>query len=109
MDEKVQRCIDDCLACYQSCTKTIMHCLRVGGDHARPEHLRILMDCATMCKTCADFMLRDSNHVADVCDVCAHICEICAAECENMMGSDEAMKQCAEACRKCAASCREMV
>lgn len=108
MDERMQRCIDDCLACYQSCTKTIMHCLKLGGDHAAPAHIRLLMDCAEICKTSAGFMLRDSNHIADVCSICIDICESCAADCEDMMGSDEAMKECAAMCRKCAASCREI-
>lgn len=109
MDQKMQQCIQDCLDCYRTCTETIMHCLEMGGDHAAPNHIRLLMDCVEICKVAADFMIRGSNHAGEICDTCASICETCAAECEDMVGSDEQMKICAAMCRRCATSCREMV
>lgn len=108
MSQTMEECIRDCLSCYQACTTTVMHCLKLGGDHAQPNHIRILLDCAEICNTSASFLLRDSNHAKELCDTCATVCEICAAECEDMMGSDEQMKQCAEICRVCSASCKNM-
>ena len=70
------------------------------------EHL--LLDCAQICATSADFMLRMSDHHPQVCGVCADICDACARECESMADGAEFMRRCADACRRCAESCRRM-
>lgn len=80
------------------------HCLEVGGPHAAPDHIRIMLDCAQICMASADFMLRGSAHHADICRVCADICEACARSCEPLDG----MEDCVAACRACAESCRAM-
>jgi hypothetical protein len=111
MEEKMsltmQTCIRDCLDCYSICTETITHCLQMGGKHAEPSHIRLLMDCAQICQTSAGFMLRMSDLHHHTCQICAEICERCAVDCEGF-GDDEMMVQCAEACRRCAQSCKEM-
>lgn len=107
MSDEMRRCIDDCLDCSSICTETIMHCLQMGGEHAEPEHIRLLIDCAEICQTSANFMLRNSNLHGRVCGVCAEVCERCADDCARFT-DDSVMQQCAEVCRRCAASCREM-
>jgi hypothetical protein len=107
MDEAMQRCIDDCLNCASICTETMMHCLQMGGEHAEPEHIRLLIDCAEICQTSANFMLRHSNLHGQVCGVCAVVCERCAEDCARFT-DDSVMQECAEVCRTCAESCREM-
>ena len=102
----MRSCIDECQSCHEVCVETLTHCLSMGGDHAQAEHIRSLIDCAQMCTTSADFMLRASPAHADVCDVCADVCEECAESCEELDG--EEMKRCADQCRRCAESCREM-
>lgn len=101
-------CIRDCLACYARCTETANHSLEQGGYEANAQHVRLLNDCAAICRTSADFMLRRSLWHARTCEVCAEICESCAQDCERMV-PDPIINACAEACRACAASCREMV
>ena len=93
--------------CHTICLETITHCLTEGGDHARPDHITLLLDCAEMCQTAANFMSRGSEVHALTCGVCAEVCERCAASCEQT-GDDEQMRRCAEVCRRCATSCREM-
>ena len=107
MDEKLQACIDECTECFQICTSTVSHCLAEGGRHVEAAHLRLLLDCAEICRTSADFMLRGSTLHAETCRACAVACERCAESCSAFAG-DAAMERCAEACRRCAASCREM-
>lgn len=99
-------CIDACQSCHEVCVETITHCLTIGGEHADAEHLRTLTDCAQICATSADFMLRGSSSHGDVCAVCADICEECAKSCEELEGAE--MKRCADQCRRCADACREM-
>lgn len=104
---QMQACIEDCLDCHSICLETITYCLEQGGKHADPEHISLLMDCAEICQTSANFMLRDSLFHGFTCDICAEICEECAEDCAQFSG-DEQMQACAEMCRRCAASCAEM-
>ncbi len=104
--EEVQECLRDCLDCYQTCTETTVRCLSIGGKHAEIEHLNLLMDCAKICNTNADFMLRNSTYYPQTCGITADICDECADTCDRF--EDDFMKECASVCRRCAESCREM-
>lgn len=96
------------LECYNSCTTTVKHCLGKGGEHADPEHINVLLDCAKICQTAADFMIRESPNHAAVCGLCADVCRECAESCEALAGDDETMKECAKICRECAEECDKM-
>jgi hypothetical protein len=107
-DPKMQKCIDDCSKCSQSCVMTIAHCLKEGGMHSEPQHINLLKDCAEVCKLSEGYMLRQSeNHMA-ACGLCAEICIKCAKDCEEMAHNDVQMMSCAEDCRRCAESCKVM-
>jgi hypothetical protein len=93
--------------CHDTCMESIVHCLKLGGEHASPAHIRLLIDCAAICESAANFMLRSSDYHGRVCGVCADICDACANDCERFQ-NDDMMRQCAELCRLCAQSCREM-
>ena len=105
--ERMQECIDNCSNCHAACLETVVYRLQKGGDHAAESHVRLLLDCAEICQTSANFMLRNSPLHAITCAACAEICERCAVECEKFKG-DMQMEACARMCRTCAASCREM-
>jgi hypothetical protein len=107
-DATMQECIDNCTACHQSCLALVPHCLGMGGEHASPDHIRLLLDCANICATSADFMLRGSPFHNRTCGVCAEVCQRCAEDCERIANSDQMMLECAEICRRCAESCRAM-
>ncbi|MDB5039267.1 MAG: hypothetical protein JWQ35_2795 [Bacteriovoracaceae bacterium] len=100
-------CIEYCLHCHALCVETISHCLQKGGEHAESNHVRLLEDCAEICQTAANFLLRSSKFYPRTCEVCAEISEKCAESCEKM-ADDQMLKACAELCRKCAESCRSM-
>lgn len=104
--DEVRECLKDCLDCYQTCTETTTKCLKMGGKHAENEHLNLLMDCARMCNTNADFILRNSTYYPQTCGITADICDECADTCDRF--EDDFMKECASVCRRCAESCREM-
>lgn len=106
-ESDIQRCIDECVKCHRVCEATVQYCLQKGGKHAEADHIRILLDCADICQTSANFMLRGSPLHGRTCAVCADVCTRCAESCEQM-GDDEQMRACAEACRSCAESCRRM-
>ncbi len=104
---ELQPCIDQCQQCHAICVQTMQYCLRQGGQHADADHIRLLADCAQICATSAEFMLRDSPLHNHTCGACAAVCEQCAQSCGGI-SDGETMQQCAEACRRCAESCREM-
>lgn len=105
LSPEMKECIDRCLACYASCRGDAMnHCLEAGGEHTEPDHFRLMMNCAEICRTAADFMLTGSPMHTQVCAVCADVCEDCAVSCEDLEG----MEDCASACRACEESCRHM-
>ena len=102
---EMQRCIDECLRCYQTCLGTATnHCLEAGGQHVEPQHVRLMMACAEICRTSAHFMLMNSEHNKHLCRECAEICDQCAADCERV----GEMAACVQQCRACAESCRKM-
>ena len=104
-DPQMQSCIDTCNRCHQTCLHEAMnHCLEAGGEHVAPDHFRLMLNCAEMCQTSANFMLSGSALSKRVCEVCAEICEACAKSCEQIDG----MEECARVCRECAESCRRM-
>ncbi|NOG73571.1 MULTISPECIES: four-helix bundle copper-binding protein [Roseicella] len=105
MTAEMQACIDECLRCHSTCLGMAMnHCLEAGGKHVEPEHFRLMLACAEMCQTSANFMLIGTRHHKHTCRECAEICEECARSCEQVGGMDD----CVQACRRCAESCRKM-
>jgi hypothetical protein len=107
-DDDMQKCIQLCRDCYAMCTQAITHCLKVGGRHAAPDHIRLLLDCAQMCATASDYMLRESPFHNRICRVCSDLCKQCGKDCEQTAADDQMMKQCIEICRKCGDSCERM-
>jgi hypothetical protein len=105
---EMQQCIDECTRCHAICVTTASHCLELGGKHADPAHVGLLLDCAQICQTSADFMLRGSDRHQLTCRICADICRACAEDCERMAGGDQMLRQCAEVCRRCEQSCERM-
>jgi hypothetical protein len=101
MDE----CIRECQTCHSVCLQMAMnHCLEMGGRHTEPAHFRLMINCAQICQTSADFMLSGSEMHAEVCGVCAEVCQACADSCRQLDG----MEMCVQACERCAESCRMM-
>jgi hypothetical protein len=101
-------CLEACADCHDVCLELIDHCLRKGGEHARPHHIKQLEDCAELCQVASNFMLRVSSHYPRLCEVCAEVCEACAKDCARMAADDGLMLQCADVCRTCADRCRSL-
>lgn len=106
-DMTAKECIESCWQCHVVCLETQLYCLDKGGAHASTPHISLMTDCAEMCVTTANAMLRRSSRHAAVCVACAEICDACAQACEALAG-DATMIACARSCRECAGHCREM-
>lgn len=106
MGSSMQACIDACTSCAATCTEMMHHCLHLGGSHAEAEHITTLLDCAQICRTSADFLLRMSPSHMDTCRACAAVCRACEESCRKF--DDAEMKRCADMCASCAESCEKM-
>jgi hypothetical protein len=106
--QMMQECVNNCLTSHATCLETIKFCLQKGGEHASPDHIKLLQDCADICVLNVGMMLRDSDFQRQIGDACADINEKCASECERLSKGDDVMARCAEVNRECADSCRRM-
>src|SRR5262249_48230138 len=75
-----------------------------GGPHVEPEHFRLMLNCASICRTSAEFLLSRSPLHVRVCEACAAACDACARSCAEIGGMDD----CGRACAACAISCRQV-
>lgn len=104
-DVDMEQCISRCLECYRSCLQTAsQHCLEAGGAHVEPDHFRLMMACAEICRAAAHTMLIGVEQHGRVCAACAQLCKACAGSCAGLDGMDE----CEQACRQCAQACEKM-
>jgi hypothetical protein len=91
--------------CHAICSSMAMtHCLEMGGEHARPQHLRLMLDCAAFCAFTADALGRKSQFHTRFAAQCAEVCETCEKDCQALGNMDD----CVQACRNCAAVCRQI-
>jgi len=91
--------------CHAICSSMAMtHCLEMGGEHARPQHLRLMLDCAALCAFTADALGRKSQFHTRFAALCAEVCETCEKDCEALGDMDD----CVQACRSCVILCQEV-
>jgi hypothetical protein len=100
-------CLDLCIASHRMCLGTVAYATKQGRPLATAELLAMLTDCAEICQTTANSMLRQSSLHRIMCRACADTCERCAQECRRH-AEDRQMVRCSAACEECAASCRMM-
>lgn len=132
LDRKVtmQDCIENCNRCHAVALETYNYSLWLGGRYNESVHLRLLLDCAEISQTSANFMLRGSDLHRETCRACAVVCENTAQSCDHYTATgagegapmsshsgpphiskdkpDEQLKYCAQVARECAKSCRAM-
>jgi hypothetical protein len=105
--DAMDECIEACLQCHVVCTMSAQYCLIRGGEVADAARVGLLIDCAQICQTSADFMTRGSPYHAATCGACAEVCRACAEACRSADG-DEELAHCAEVCDACAEQCEAM-
>jgi hypothetical protein len=106
--KSMEECARACHECQDTCLKTMIYCLDLGGDHAARGHQTLLTDCAAICGFVHGFMHRESPHAVHLCRECAEICRACADDCERIGKDNATMTRCATTCRRCAAMCESM-
>ena len=106
LSRETRECIEACQRCHAVCESMAMiYCLEMGGEHTRPQHFRLMMDCSLLCQAAADLMMHKSQFHHQLCALCIEACDACAEDCATLEG----MEECVLACRACAQACRAMV
>lgn len=100
-------CIDLCTASHVMCLETANHVANSAGSSASAQLIALLNDCAEICQSTANSMVRASALHPILCRACSEACERCARDCERQSG-DPQLANCAATCRRCASSCRQM-
>ncbi len=100
---QTRECITTLNQCHSMCLSMAMtHVVESRSEVGRPQHMRMMLDCAAICAVTADLLAHKSQFHNRMCALCAEICEVCGQTCA---ASD--MEDCAQMCRRCAAICRE--
>lgn len=106
LTNKYQKCIDACNKCAQACEECHMLCMQNPDVQARINSMKLLMECAAICRQSSCFMSMDAQHSKNMCALCADVCDKCAMECGKH--KDDHSQKCAAECKACAAECRTM-
>lgn len=102
---EMRACIDRGEACHDVCQE-VMIVASESADPAQTAIITTLLDCAEMCQTAKNLMLRASALHLTACRACGEAAERCAEACETLASQDYAA--CARECRRCAQACAEM-
>ncbi len=108
MEFQQNELIRSLLQCAVECEHCANACLD-EGDHLpmMVNCIRLDRDCATICRSTADLIIRGSEISDKALEICAEICTKCAEEC----GSHDMdhCQECSKACMECAEACKSHV
>jgi len=107
MPMPMKDCIDLCWASHVMCLETAAGLTVMGASATALQLAAMLSDCAEICQTTANSMIRRSPLHTVLCQACAEACERCARAC-GQQGSAPSLARCVESCRSCSESCRHM-
>src|SRR3954452_1801782 len=106
-------CIDECLACLQTCTACADADLAESDVAEMRPGLRLCLDCADVCDATLRLLSRQTDYVASAARAqvasCWELCSICARECERHADHHEHCRICGEACRRCEQACSALL
>ena len=105
--DDMQECIEECLNCHAVSTMTLQHCIASGGEITEVNLVGLLLDCAELCQTSANYMLRGSPYHVITCAAAAELCRACEEAC-RAVSNDEQLTHCADVCAGCADVCDRM-
>jgi hypothetical protein len=102
-DPETKECITALQACHAACLQfATFDCLEGGILQVEANRIRLMLDCAEICQTAANFLIRDSDHYLRVCREAAVICEDLSSVCCKIT----TMKRVLVACNNCVSACR---
>lgn len=104
-DPETRACIEAFQTCEQLCLRTLPFVCNEISRPLQADLVRVILDCAEMCRLAANFLVRDSEHYIRVCREASEICGDLATHCEAVEGLGGLHSVCDE----CVAACRMLV
>lgn len=98
-------CIKNCLEVFKVTNQCIVHCLELSGEHAKKNHINLMISCSQIAEFHAKLMMRNCGYSSKVAEICALACNDLADECETFSPPDSSMQEVIDACRKCFVTC----
>ncbi len=105
--QRIMDCVQKCMSTQRACLDTVRYCLDKGGRFSMALRIRVLLDAASMCQTCADDSRLGSILYIQSCAYCADLLERCIREFDPLRG-DPKVEACLKQCADCASCCRTM-
>ena len=99
-----QSCVLALNECRAACLDMVGNSIRMQGYYAELGHVRLLEDCARLCESTVDFLLRGSELAPEMLALCADVCRRSGRDCERF-DYDQRLLDCAAACRRSAEAC----
>jgi hypothetical protein len=98
-----QMTVDNCLKCFEICTKTQALSLNLNEEQ---NFISALLLCAQSCQLTVQSLLLESPFYHQTCVLTAELCEQVADLCDDF--DEPEIRSCGEVCLRCAKSCRAM-
>ncbi|PQO40697.1 four-helix bundle copper-binding protein [Blastopirellula marina] len=102
LDPNLRACLRACVRCAHACEQCADACQSEANVVMLSDFIRANRDCAQLCWTASSLIIRGSDFVGELCEICAKVCDRCAHECEKY-----SYRECALVCRDCADECRK--
>lgn len=96
--------INSLVECAATCEWCADQCLNEEQIKMLVDCIRSDKDCATICRSAAELLTRDSQYSGQMVELCEKVCRACAEECEKH--EHDHCRICAEACRRCEEACK---
>ena len=106
------RCIDECLACEQSCTACADADLAEEGVEEFRRCIRLCLDCADVCNATGRLLTRQTDYVAASARAQVSSCREFARSARGMRAPcphHEHCRICGETCRRCEQICTDLL
>ena len=103
LEPETKTCVAALQACHATCLQfATFDCMQGNYPRVGPNQFRLMLDCAELCQTAANFLIRDSDHYLRVCREALVICEDLASDCRKFPGMEAILA----ACDECVSACR---
>jgi Domain of Unknown Function (DUF326) len=101
--DRLQAWVAACLDAHRICMETVTY-LQAREPRVDPEGIRLLFNCADLCRMAASLLRGGWELQGRIGAVCAEVCQESARYCDGFAG-DPRLRACADACRRCADAC----
>jgi hypothetical protein len=110
VSSKLIEVIDAAYACADTCTACVDACLAEQMVADLRQCIRLNLDCADVCLTCARLATRrtgtNEQLMRQMLDACVIACGLCRDECARHASAHEHCRLCADACLRCVGACK---